>query len=193
MTHPLLVLNTSIATADGDYRLRTITLAQAQRLAADHEIDSAVGHESTAAALTEMLGVDIPVNRQQARQRPGQRALVFKINGRPPEGAVLDLGQLEDIGYTLKAMERTGSLRDQHAQLAADVAEAEARAGAAYETGELEYDAAMHHAWAARQRLSEFRVAHPEVDEEEDEAEPPGLRQGNPLYVHGPHVSPEEW
>lgn len=104
---PLLVLNTSIATADGSYELRTIALDEARELADTHDLDSAVGHEATAAALAELLGREVPVSRQQATQAPGQRALVFKLNARPPEGAVLDRAELDEIGYTLKVMDRT--------------------------------------------------------------------------------------
>lgn len=104
---PLLVLNTTIATADGSYELRTVSLDEARELATTHDLDSAVGHEPTAAALAELLGREVPVSRQQATQAPGQRALVFKLNARPPEGAVLDRAELDEIGYTLKVMDRT--------------------------------------------------------------------------------------
>ncbi|MEU7855285.1 DUF1874 domain-containing protein [Nonomuraea sp. NPDC049141] len=40
------------------------------------------------------------------RQQPGQRARVCKLNGRPPEGQVLSLEDLEEIGYSFKLLER---------------------------------------------------------------------------------------
>ena len=104
--HPLAILNTSIVTVDGDYRLTSITLDDARALVREGPIDSAVGHESTAALLTTLLGVDIPTNRQLFAQQIGQRALVCKLNGRPPEGKVLSREDLESIGYSFKILER---------------------------------------------------------------------------------------
>jgi hypothetical protein len=106
-THPVAILNTSIATADGEYSLRTVTLDEALKLIDGREILSAVGHESTAQVLTALLGQDIPVNRIQFEQQPGQSALVFKLNGRAPEGQILTADEVAAIGYTLKIMERT--------------------------------------------------------------------------------------
>jgi hypothetical protein len=106
--HPLAILNTSIVTQDGTYTLRTIDLPGARDLVADAPgIDSAVGHDATAAVLTELLGVEVPVNRQQFAQQPGQIALVLKMDGRPPEGVVLDRAGMEQIGYTLRLLTRT--------------------------------------------------------------------------------------
>jgi hypothetical protein len=50
--------------------------------------------------------VEVPYNRQLFAQECGQRALVFKLNGRPPEGTELSLADIEEIGYTLKLMTR---------------------------------------------------------------------------------------
>ena len=104
----LAILNTSIATADGNYALRTITLDEAQFLVNEADgLDSAVGHAATAEILTRLLGVDIPVNRQQFAQQVGQKALVFKLSGRIPEGTILSLEEIENLGYELKVLERT--------------------------------------------------------------------------------------
>jgi len=103
---PVALLNTSIATEDGTYKLRTVTADQARALIAGRELLSAIGHDATAQILTSLLGTDVPVNRIQFAQQPGQVALVFKLRGRAPEGAVLDLAQVEAIGYDLKILER---------------------------------------------------------------------------------------
>ncbi|WP_217562824.1 DUF1874 domain-containing protein [Paenibacillus sp. GbtcB18] len=97
---PLALLNTSIITADGDFTLQTISAQQAKGFVTQAaRLDSAVGHESTAQIMTALLGVDVPVNRQQFVQQPGQQALVFKLNGRPPEGKILTADEIEQIGY----------------------------------------------------------------------------------------------
>jgi hypothetical protein len=105
--HPIAILNTSIVTTDGTYTLTSISLEDARKLVQSAPIDSAVGHESTAALLTTLLDVDVPTNRQLFAQEVGQRALVCKLNGRPPEGQVLSREDLEEIGYSFKLLTRT--------------------------------------------------------------------------------------
>lgn len=99
------VLNTSILTNDGQYTLETVSLEEARALVAGAELDSAVGHQSTADLLTSLLGVTVEVNRQEFSQQPGQLALVFKLNAR---GVKPDMTQAEllEKGYTLKKLVR---------------------------------------------------------------------------------------
>lgn len=105
-SHPIALLNTSIATQDGSYTLQTITLAQAQEFINGQETLSAIGHESTAQILSDLLGVTVPVNRINFEQQPGQTALVFKLNGRPPEGKILSAEEIETIGYKFQILRR---------------------------------------------------------------------------------------
>ena len=100
------VLNTSILTAAGAYELKDITLDEAKKLVSENEIDSAVGHASTAQIMTALLGVEIPVNRQMFVQQPGQSTLVFKLNGRPQEGKILTAEEIEQIGYKFQILKR---------------------------------------------------------------------------------------
>lgn len=104
---PLAILNTSILTASGSYTLRDITLEEARDLVENNELDSAVGHASTAQVMTALLGVRIFANRQLFVQNPGQQALVFKINGRPEEGKILTAAEIEEIGYKFQLLTRT--------------------------------------------------------------------------------------
>ncbi|NUZ10066.1 DUF1874 domain-containing protein [Pseudoalteromonas sp. McH1-7] len=102
----LALLNTSIATADGSYELKTISLEEARLLVAENKdnLDSAIGHKSTSEAMTELLGVRIDMCRQEFKQQCGQSAIVFKLKGRPPEGAVLSKSQIDEIGYEFKLL-----------------------------------------------------------------------------------------
>lgn len=100
----LALLNTTIATVDGIFEVRTITLEQAKELAQSNELLSAIGHDSTAKIMTELLGVNVPVNRIQFTQEKGQVALVFKLKGRAPEGVILTKEEIEEIGYEFKTM-----------------------------------------------------------------------------------------
>ena len=105
--HPVGVLNTSILTADGEFRLESITLEEAKSLVRGEQgILSAVGHESTAQILTQLLGIEVPVNRINFEQQANQVAVVFKLNGRPPEGVILTSEQITEIGYSFKKLTR---------------------------------------------------------------------------------------
>lgn len=100
------LLNTSILTTEGEYSLRQVTLEEARKLVRENELDSAIGHQSTAEIMTTLLGVEVPVNRQMFAQEVGQLALVFKLNGRPPEGTILSIEEIEKIGYKWQVLER---------------------------------------------------------------------------------------
>ena len=103
------LLNTSIITAPGIYEMDQISLSEARRMITEYGVDgldSAIGHVSTAAVMSTLLGVDIPVNRQEFKQAEHQSALVFKLNGRPPEGAILTAEEIEAIGYSFYELHR---------------------------------------------------------------------------------------
>ena len=93
------ILNTSILTEYGDYSYRGISLEQAKEMVANG-FQSAIGHESTAKIISTLLGIECPVNRIQYSQKVGDFALVFKLNGRPEEGKILTIEEIEKIGYS---------------------------------------------------------------------------------------------
>jgi len=69
--------------------------------------ESAIGHESTAEIMTELLGVDVRVNRQMAAQEVGTEAIVFKLKTRAPEGRILSREEIEAVGYEFGLLTRT--------------------------------------------------------------------------------------
>ena len=107
----LAILNTSIITAYGEFRYIPLSLEDAQNVAQTanmgYGVLSAVGHQSTAEILTELLEFEVPVNRIQFAQEPGQDALVFKLKGRAPEGAILSREEIDAIGYEFGLLTRT--------------------------------------------------------------------------------------
>lgn len=103
----LALLNTSILTTAGEYKLSDISLEDAKKLVADAgTLDSAIGHQSTAEIMTTLLETEVAVNRQMFTQEVGQQALVFKLNGRPEEGKILSKEEIEKIGYKFQLLER---------------------------------------------------------------------------------------
>src|SRR5262245_34555822 len=99
------LLNSSILTAFGVYRYEPLSLEEARRLVAESFI-SAIGHESTARVLSELLGVMVPVRRDEYRQQVGDRALVFKLKLRPPEGIILTTEEIQAIGFEFGLLTR---------------------------------------------------------------------------------------
>lgn len=104
--HPIALFNGPVATSNGLFRISDLAVEDARALLNNSEYISAVGHESTAEILSEILGVKIEMNRIQFHQKVGQKAIIFKLNERPPEGVIYNRKQLEDIGYSLRLMER---------------------------------------------------------------------------------------
>ena len=102
----LAILNTSILTVTGLFELKDITLQEAQQLVQNNEILSAVGHQSTADILTTLLGTEVPMNRILFEQETGQKALVFKLNGRPEEGKILTAEEIHQIGFKFQLLIR---------------------------------------------------------------------------------------
>ena len=102
----VLLLNSSIITAEGTYELKDITLSEAKTLIEKQELDSAVGHQSTADVMTTLLAIKVGVDRKQIIQEAGQIALVFKLNGRVEEGKILSIEEIEKIGYKFQRLIR---------------------------------------------------------------------------------------
>lgn len=113
------ILNTTIATTDGSYEIHTITVEQAKEFlseaiaAAEAEgmgqsgYVSHVGHDATAEILTNILGIEVAMNRTPFYQQQGQAAIVMKMKGRIPEGTIIKtIEELDAIGYELKLMVR---------------------------------------------------------------------------------------
>ena len=104
----IALLNTSILTTTGNYSLKDISLEQAIEIVQKNKnnLDSAIGHESTAQIMTQLLKTTVEVNRQMFVQQVGQEAIVFKLNGRPPEGKILSTKEIEKIGYKFQLLVR---------------------------------------------------------------------------------------
>jgi len=101
----LTILNSSILTAHGSYSYRPATLDEAKDMVSGG-FESAIGHQSTADVISTLLGVKCPMNRVMYKQGVGDVALVFKLNGRPEEGKILSIEEIEGIGYSCGVLER---------------------------------------------------------------------------------------
>lgn len=104
----LYILNTPILTSYGKYNFREARLAEVRYLLhlSHGRFISAVGHDATAKFISEVTGFDIPVNRVQIEMKLGDRAIVFRVLVRLPEGKVLTHEELSQVPYEFGILER---------------------------------------------------------------------------------------
>jgi len=97
------LMSTSIIPAGwrGPVGVEIITFWQAKRLL-EKGYTSAVGHAATAELLTNLFNLEVTHNRISVSVQPGDEFIAFQLLRRPPEGVVLDLESLQEIGYELR-------------------------------------------------------------------------------------------
>lgn len=100
----IVLLNTSIITTPGMYKLTEITKEAVRNecmeaVEAGHEVLSAVGHSATAEIMSEILVFKVKPNRINYVQQVDDLCIVFKLRERIPEGRVLSRVEIEKIGY----------------------------------------------------------------------------------------------
>ena len=93
------LLNSSVVPCAGLWDVQSVSLAKAKIYADRPSLTSAIGHESTAALLSQLLEIDISVNRIVVAPAEGDTLICFKLKGRAPEGKILTVAELEELGY----------------------------------------------------------------------------------------------
>jgi len=99
------ILNTSILTNFGSFSYEPLTLEESKSLISEG-FESAVGHQSTCDILSSLLEKEVKLNRVQYSQKVDDIALVFKLKGRPEEGKILTVAEIEKIGYEFGKLTR---------------------------------------------------------------------------------------
>lgn len=99
------LLNSSVLTSYGSYTYEALTLEEVRGLIAEG-FNSAIGHQETAEVLSELLNFLVPFNRIEYVQRPGEKAIIFKLKQRIPAGVVLSRGEIERLGYEFGLLTR---------------------------------------------------------------------------------------
>jgi hypothetical protein len=101
----LYILNTPVLTGYGTFRFTRISVDEARDLMTGG-FTSAVGHQGTAEIMSRLLGTEVPMNRVQVAMEPGDRAIVFRLLTRLPEGVVLTAEELAALPFELGLLER---------------------------------------------------------------------------------------
>ena len=100
------IINAPILTAYGLWKFYgPLTIIKAQAIV-DEGFLSAVGHQDSAAFLSCILNRDIPVNRKHIVMEQGDRALIFRLLKRLPEGKLLNYDELKKVPFELALLER---------------------------------------------------------------------------------------
>ena len=100
------VLNSPVLTDFGSYKYDIISVSEAREILKTHGFTSAVGHEATATFMSQILKIDIPVNRVRIQMQPGDIAIVFQLLERLPEGKVLSEKELRWVPFKLGLLVR---------------------------------------------------------------------------------------
>lgn len=100
------LLNTPILTDYGNYEFKQIDVDLAKKMLQADEYESAIGHESTAAVMADILETDIFVSRIQVKMETGDKAIVFRLLTRLPEGKVLTEQELKELPYELGVLKK---------------------------------------------------------------------------------------
>ena len=101
----LYILNTPILTEYGSFNFRKSSLPEVKELLSQG-FTSAIGHEATAALMSHLTKVQIPVNRVAIKMQLGDKAIVFRMLTRLPEGKVLTQEELSQVPYEFGILER---------------------------------------------------------------------------------------
>lgn len=106
----LALLNAPIVTAFGVFRYFPIDpnyakycIANAAQLG---ELDSYIGHESTAKIISDLTGVTVATSREEFNHAVDQYAIVFKLRQRQTTPRELTVEEIEAIGYDFGVLYR---------------------------------------------------------------------------------------
>jgi len=83
-------------------KARQLDVKEASEMLKREQFVSAIGHEATAKALSNIFGVEIPFSRIQITLQPGDKLISIILKKRLAEGQVLKtIEELNAIGYTI--------------------------------------------------------------------------------------------
>jgi len=102
----LYILNSATLPLKGgkEYLIKAkeLSIEEAKKILQSEPFISAVGHQSTAEALSNIFGVEIKFNRIQIQLKPGDKLISIILKKRLEEGKVIKtVEELNEIGYDI--------------------------------------------------------------------------------------------
>lgn len=99
------ILSTSLIPQGFEGVTRTTKIGHEKAAEIATTATSAVGHAGTATVLTQILGVEVKMNRLRISVAAGDRILAFQLLKRLPEGKVLTAEELAGLEFELRLIE----------------------------------------------------------------------------------------
>lgn len=94
------MLNAPVLTTFGKFEFVPLSIEEARQIVRRSErVESAVGHAATAEVMSKTLDFEVKPNRTEFFQTVEDKALIFKLKKRAPEGQILNAEEIEKIGY----------------------------------------------------------------------------------------------
>ncbi len=95
----VFILNAPILTDWGRFDFHKIELAEVKKILTDGRFISAIEHEETATLMSQLTGIEIPVNRVAIKMQPGDKAIVFvfRVLTKHSEGKILNQDELAQV------------------------------------------------------------------------------------------------
>jgi hypothetical protein len=99
----IILLNALVTSSKIPLTIRTIpiTLEDVKTIVKNREVVSFIGHEATANLLSQLLHVEVPVNRSMYDPQPGDLAVVVRLKKRLERPEDVKNVRLEDIEFIL--------------------------------------------------------------------------------------------
>lgn len=102
----LYLLNTPVLTAYGTWKFTGPIDVEAAKILLAAGFESAIGHAGTAELLSTLLELEVPANRISITMNPGDKAVIFRMKERLPEGKVYSREEVAQLPFELGVLER---------------------------------------------------------------------------------------
>jgi hypothetical protein len=79
--------------------VKEITLDEVKNILNENDFVSAIGHQSTSQVLSQILGINIEMNRIQIKLQENDEIIIFQLQTRLEEGKVLSEDELKQLQY----------------------------------------------------------------------------------------------
>lgn len=100
------ILSASVIPNYGTFRFNKITVEEARKILEENYSVSAIRHEGTAKIMSSILQREIPTNRIAINMDVNDKAIVFRLLERLPEGKILNEEELKQVKYEIALLER---------------------------------------------------------------------------------------
>jgi hypothetical protein len=99
----VIFLNAVVTSSKTPMTLKTrpTSLEEVKELVRNREIASYIGHEATAQLLSQLLNINVPMNRAMYDPKPGDVAIVVRLRKRLEKPEDVKNVKLEDIEFIL--------------------------------------------------------------------------------------------